>query len=283
MERSTFTLVCRAIVLTLSSERIVVEMCQYAKMFAPTGSCIGNPTGSCIGNPFSSQSQTIAFLAMDKYEITINTWNSVAQAYHDKMVNTDLYHHTYDLFCDLIHAKRAEILDVACGPGIVAKYLLNKRPDFKILGTDASPNMIKLAAAENPTATFEVLDCREIDRMGKEFDAIMCCFCLPYLSDEDSAQMIATASELLRPDGVIYISLIEDDPGKSGFQTSSAHDGQIYVQYHRGASVRATLEENGFRVLREIRQRDSQRDDSSSTDLFILAKKVDWSSIQEEL
>lgn len=55
----------------------------------------------------------------------------------------------------------AAIVEVACGPGNITKYLLNKRPGFKIGGIDLAPNMVELAKVNNPTASFQVMDSRK--------------------------------------------------------------------------------------------------------------------------
>ena len=82
---------------------------------------------------------------MDTYKETFVTWNKVAKLYQDKFMDLDLYNDTYDTFCDQVNIRNATILDIGCGPGKITKYLLNKRPDFRIEGIDISPNMIELA------------------------------------------------------------------------------------------------------------------------------------------
>lgn len=39
----------------------------------------------------------------------------------------DLYNDTFDKFCDLVEKRGADILDIATGPGNVAKYLYCKK------------------------------------------------------------------------------------------------------------------------------------------------------------
>lgn len=82
---------------------------------------------------------------MDKYLETFETWNNVAKLYENKFMDLDLYNDTYEKFCEILLKKNSKILEIGCGPGNITKYLLAKRPDFDILGTDISPNMIELA------------------------------------------------------------------------------------------------------------------------------------------
>ena len=140
-------------------------------------------------------------------------------------MHLDLYNDTFDLFCNNIAQENAEILDVACGPGNITQYLLKKRPDFKILGIDLSTNMINLARLNNSTAEFLLMDCRKIGLLDKKFDGIMCGFCLPYLSKTAAVKLINDAAQLLNPNGVFYLSTMEENEDKkSGLKTSSTGD-----------------------------------------------------------
>jgi trans-aconitate methyltransferase len=134
---------------------------------------------------------------MDKYEVTIKTWDLLAQKYQDGFMDLNLYDESYDVFCELLEKKSASILELGCGPGNITKYLLNKRPHYKIHATDAAPSMIALARKNNPTATFEVIDTRNISELKNKYDAIVCGFCLPYLSETDCIKLIEDSFQLL--------------------------------------------------------------------------------------
>jgi trans-aconitate methyltransferase len=209
---------------------------------------------------------------MDKTKMAVDVFNKRAGIYQDKFMDTGLYHDTFDLFCRNIKKENACILDIACGPGNITKYLLSKRPDFKILGIDLAPNMIALAAINNPSAEFQIMDCRDISTTGKKYDAIMCGFCLPYLSKEETEQLIKDVSALLNTNGVFYISTMEGDHSKSALKTSSSGD-QIYQHFHEAGYLVKALEENGFIII-DLRRKVYQGNDGATiTDLVIIAGK----------
>ena len=171
---------------------------------------------------------------MDNYKETIETYDKSAKNYQDKFMDMDLYNDTYDKFCDLIDKQNPDILEIASGPGNITRYLLSKRPDFKILGIDLAPSMIDLARLNIPRADFEVMDCRNIDRLDRLFDAIMCGFCIPYLSKEDCDKLIKDCTNLLNQSGLVYISTMEDDYSKSGFETTSfSGENRVFIYYHQ--------------------------------------------------
>ncbi len=185
---------------------------------------------------------------MDRYEETFKTWNKIASLYQDKFIGMHLYDSSYDWVCASIKTIKAEILEIGCGPGNITKYLLSKRPDFRIYGIDIAPNMIALAKENNPTAEYDVMDCRQIEVLKKKFDGVVCGFCLPYLSQDDCDKLIKDSYKLLAENGLIYLSFVEGDPKDSAFQTSSDGD-RVYFYYHSLDEMKARLVENKFRVI----------------------------------
>lgn len=184
---------------------------------------------------------------MDSYKITIHTFNKQAVRYQEKYMHLDLYNDTYDTFCTLVEKPGASILELACGPGNITKYLLAKRPDFKILATDMAPNMLELAKVNCPGAEFELMDCRDIDKITASYDAIVCGFVLPYLSKEDIKKLIKDSYSLLNTGGIIYLSTMEGNYADSGYRTSSDGNDQAFIYYHQQDYIQEQLLKNGFK------------------------------------
>ncbi len=207
---------------------------------------------------------------MNKYQITFQTWNKVADLYQKHFMDLDLYNDTYDAFCQRI-SPNAKVLEIGCGPGNITKYILDKRPDFELLAIDVAPSMIDLARANNPNAEFKVMDCREIDTISEKFNAIMCGFCLPYLSKNDCKKLIVDSANLLHKDGQIYLSVTEGDYQKSGFQTGSTGD-KTYFYYYQEDFLIEELEKNGFEDI-EIFRKTYPRGEGEEIHLIVMAKK----------
>lgn len=182
---------------------------------------------------------------MDRYKETFETWNKVASLYQDKFMELTLYNETYDFICNAVNKPNSKIIEIGCGPGNITKYLLSKRPDFDIFGIDIAPKMIELAKKNNPTASFAVLDIRKINQIKTKYDAIVCGFCLPYLSHSDSIKMINDCYNLLNENGLIYISFVEGDPNKSDFQVGSSRD-RTYFYFYDLDQVKKVLTKNDF-------------------------------------
>jgi trans-aconitate methyltransferase len=211
---------------------------------------------------------------MDSYEVTVETFDRNASVYQDKYMYLDIYNDTYDLFCELIKKRNPAIFEMGCGPGNITKYLLSKRPDFKIEAIDMAPNMLRLAQINNPNVTFKVMDCRKIDKITAKYDAIIGGFCLPYLSKEDTDKLIKDCSTMLNPNGLLYLSTMEDDYSKSGYETASNGKDKAFIYYHQEAYLRGRLVEQGFEIVDFRRKNFVKGDGTSSLDIIFIAKKT---------
>ena len=180
---------------------------------------------------------------MDRYKETFDTWNKIASLYQDKFMELDLYNDSYDFICNSIDKPNAKLLEIGCGPGNITKYLISKRPDFDIFGIDIAPNMVELARQNNPAAHFAVMDSRQINNLDSKYDGIVCGFCLPYLSQTETNELISNSYNLLSDNGLLYLSFVEGDPDKSDFKAGSG--GRVYFYYHKLDDI--TLQLNSFK------------------------------------
>ncbi|MCW3102735.1 MAG: SAM-dependent methyltransferase [Bacteroidetes bacterium] len=211
---------------------------------------------------------------LDKNENAVAIFNKLAKEYQSKFMDVSLYGDTFDRFCNAIKSGNARVLELACGPGNITKYLLSRRPELEILGTDLSENMIALAAANNPAAEFRLMDCRNIGTLDEKYDAVMCGFCLPYLSKEEALQLIRDASKIIRARGIIYISTMEDEYSNSGLRKGSTGD-EIFMHYHESDYLIKALEENGFEMLETTRKEYPGPDGSKTTDIVLIAQRTE--------
>jgi len=136
---------------------------------------------------------------------------------------------------------------------------------------DLSPKMIELAKSNNPTATFTVMDCRQIASLGGHYDAIIAGFCFPYLTREEVAKFIRDAQDMLNPGGILYISFMEGDYTDSGLQSRNNIDW-VCTYYHNTDLLIETLQSRGFEIIEVIRQAFTSDDLPDATDVFIYAR-----------
>jgi ubiquinone/menaquinone biosynthesis C-methylase UbiE len=184
---------------------------------------------------------------MHKTNMAVAVFDKHALEYEQRFMDVSLYAEMLNTFCDSIMKKEATILELACGPGNITRYLLDKLPELKITATDLSTNMLELAKKNTPEATFELMDCRDIDKLSKKFDGIVCGFCLPYLDKEEALKLIKDSASVLSENGVLYISTIEGDYSTSGLTTNS-HGDSVYMYYHEEKYLKQAIEEH-FEII----------------------------------
>lgn len=183
-----------------------------------------------------------------------------------------MYDGSYREFCDLLTQGRARVLDAACGPGNVSRYLMAQRPDLDLLGIDLAPRMVELARQAVPSARFLVHDCRHLADLQRRFDGIICAFGLPYLSPEELTAFVGAADHALDAGGVLYLSTMLGNSEDSGLQPCSTGD-PVYINYHSEDDIIRSLERRGLLVVRQSRTTGPGAASKVTTDLIVIAKK----------
>lgn len=210
---------------------------------------------------------------MDKTERTIKTYDLHAEAYENKFMDFSSYTQRIKAFCDIL-APGASVLDIGCGPGNVAKQLIESNKEFKILGIDLSSEMINRARANviSPQVEFRVSDIRNMGLEGKIFNAAIASFCLPHLSNKEAEKLIKDISNLLPEGGLLYLSCMEGTD--SGFETTSFSSNDcIFFNYYSEEFIQEIFRDNGLRIIELQRDIYLESDGSKTIDMFFTAKK----------
>lgn len=208
---------------------------------------------------------------MDAFIVSVQRFDEFASEYASRFMNIDSYIDSVDVFCKPSVVRNPKILELACGPGNFTKYLKSKFPDSSILAVDLAPKMIEIAKQILPDVDFRVMDVRDINRLEEKFDLIMCSFCLPFLSKVDSQKLIIDCSQLLNKGGKLYISTMEGDESKAGFEpTSFTGTSEVYFNYHRQTDIEEMFKAAGFNLTYIKRQEYKESDGTILTDMIFI-------------
>jgi ubiquinone/menaquinone biosynthesis C-methylase UbiE len=209
---------------------------------------------------------------MDHSALSAKVFHKLADRYREKYMDLTMYDDFYGEFSELLPRGRARVLDVACGPGNVARYLMAQRPELDLLGIDLAPRMVELAREAVPSARFTVHDCRNMAGLKQRFDGIICAFGLPYLSGHETEAFIRAASEVLELTGIFYLSTMLGRSEDSGLERCSSGD-QVYVNYHSEDQIIRSLQGRGFTILKHERIPSPSAAPRPTTDLIVIAKR----------
>lgn len=207
---------------------------------------------------------------MDRTSTAVNVFNKLASQYAERFMDVSLYAESLDILCERLSKSDAEILELACGPGKISRAILDRCPQVKLHGTDLAPKMLEIAGKMNPEAEFSIMDARHLKSLNKEFNCIVCAFGLPYLSKEESLQLISDAASMLRKDGLIYLSTMEDAYSSSGIQKGSTGD-ELYMYFHESQYLIEALERSGFENIATFRKKYIDSKGIPVTDLILIA------------
>jgi ubiquinone/menaquinone biosynthesis C-methylase UbiE len=209
---------------------------------------------------------------VDTCQISVSTFDRFAETYAGKYLALDTYDAYYREFCARV-APQGAVLDVACGPGNVSAFLARERPDLQVLGIDLAPNMVRLAQAHVPSASFVVHDCRHLVDLGRVFDGIAYAFGLNYLDQEDAKQFFGSLGKVLASDAVLYLSAMLGPRERSGLQTSSGGD-QVYVQYRPRQEIEQLVQSAGLEIVMSDEIASPASASHPTIDLVLVARRI---------
>lgn len=119
--------------------------------------------------------------------------------------------------CLLRHAgieNGMKVLEIATGSGEMFRRLLRSNPDGKTFGLDLSPNMAartqRRARREFPASRAHcgAVDVRSMPFRSASFDAVVCCYLLELLCEDDIRLTLREVSRVLRPGGRFSLVVI---------------------------------------------------------------------------
>ena len=149
----------------------------------------------------------------------INTpayWNGVYQEECESgRVLSEDYSRDYGPIHDTILSlvpEGSEVLDIACGPGLLCRKIKQQWPSSQVLGVDFSQYMIAQNQQRDASLGIEYrcVDVRtSLGSIGRAFDVISMCEILEHL--EEAEAVVAAAMTLLKPGGRFILTCPHDD------------------------------------------------------------------------
>ncbi|WP_309061611.1 class I SAM-dependent methyltransferase, partial [Streptomyces sp.] len=107
----------------------------------------------------------------------------------------------------LLPDHASDLLDVACGTGIVTRRFA-ARDGLRVTGADLAPSMTRMAAARLPGAVVRA-DSRRLPFADARFDAVVSVWLLHLLpGPEDVRAVVGECARVLRPGGV-YVTTVD--------------------------------------------------------------------------
>ena len=150
----------------------------------------------------------------------------------------------------------SEILDIACGSGVLARHLLTKAGSSGcVVGLDLTPGMIVVAQEVEPDIEWVLGTAEELPHADNLFDGVTCQFGMMFFNDRKKA--VREMKRVLKPGGKLAVAVwnaIEHNPAHGAMrdllntEVSTAAGDAIQSPYSLGNTreVVETLDEAGF-------------------------------------
>lgn len=182
----------------------------------------------------------------DLVKKTIAVYDTIASSYA-KQIEKYAPDIERNKFINLI-PKGAKILDAGCGPGRDCYYFA--KHGLNIIGVDLSEKLLEIAKKRVPQATFIKQDLRKLDFPEQSFDGVWVCASLHHLNRNDASRVLGKFFQLLKPNGVLFIS-VKEGTGEEDVRESLSSGLPRHYVYYKLEELKKLLEKAGF-VVTEI-------------------------------
>lgn len=138
-----------------------------------------------------------------------------AEAYEDKAVPAIFRQFAGYLVEEARPAPGSDVLDVACGTGIVARTVAERSGGARIVGVDINEGMLAVARRLRPDLEWHHGDAADLPFQDDTFDAVLCQASLMYFPDR--AEAVAEMARVTRPGGSVAVLVWDALENQTGY------------------------------------------------------------------
>lgn len=180
------------------------------------------------------------------------TYNRTAENYFQDHKNDDWWKPGVDEFISFL-SQGAMVLDVGCGTGIKAKYLMEK--GLRVTGVDFSDKCIEIAKIEAPGGKFIVSDMKDLSGVRGLFDGLFAQASLLHISKKEVPEILNNLIVKLKIGGYFYIALKEKKGGKKDEEVvvdnDYGYEYERFFSYFTMDEVKSNLKNLGMKIYYE--------------------------------
>jgi len=143
---------------------------------------------------------------MDKNQKTVQAYDKNPQFYADKFDSYGIRIDDIDRAIKLNESGSNLVLELGCGNGKDAEYIVSKVGKDNYVGLDASEGLIELARTKVSHVTFKIEDMRKISVTPETYGIIFSFASLLHLKQGEMADLVKKSCQSLKKGGVLYIS-----------------------------------------------------------------------------
>jgi SAM-dependent methyltransferase len=138
---------------------------------------------------------------------------------------------------------RSSILDLGCGGGQDARFLLAK--GFRVVGMDLTTAFLRAARNTAPSVPLVLADMRDLPFRDASFDAVWAAACLMHLPKSDTACVFKKLREVVRPGGLLATTVTYGT--QSRILTDGWMPGRYFARWQK-AELARVVERSGWMI-----------------------------------
>ena len=142
----------------------------------------------------------------DKNKETVEAYDKNSRYYAEKFDSYGIRTEDIDQALKLDESGSNKVLELGCGGGQDAQYIISKVGADNYIGVDASAGLINIAREKNPTGEFHIKDMRNVSYETETFGVIFSFASMLHVNREELAQMVKKCHKWLKIGGILYIS-----------------------------------------------------------------------------
>jgi len=166
---------------------------------------------------------------MDKNKKTIEAYDKNPQFYADKFDSYGVRFEDIDRAIKLNESGSDKTLELGCGNGRDAQYIISKVGIDNYEGIDASQNLIKFAKEKVSHGTFLVKDMKDLEVSPETYGIIFSFASMLHVNREDMGTLLLRCYRWLKIGGILFISTKHGEYKEE--KTNNLGDDKYYYFY----------------------------------------------------
>lgn len=176
-----------------------------------------------------------------------------------------------DEFLEYLEKVRGKaVLDLGSGPGVNAAYMQSR--NFQVVGIDLSEKMVEYARSKYPNIEFRLGDMMKLPFPASSFEGILASYSLIHLTKDAVASVVPRLYEILRPGGIIYLSVQYGDSIQGFFSHPLIPKDKVFLNIFAKEEIFDLLSKYGFEIVSQ-HEKLPHENVFNFAKLFIIAKK----------
>lgn len=178
-----------------------------------------------------------------------------SKEYEEYMKNTNHTRAQFSIIDKFLPEIKGIVLDIATGPGIIAKYI-KKKTNCEVYGIDYCKEMIKQAKKTSKNINFEIGKAESLPYPDNYFDVVTCSYGFYWF--KDIGKVILEVRRVLKPRGRFIVLEEEFDNGDPKLRFSKYKKNYLkelaeLENYFGTVYLKNKLESFNFKIIKEIK------------------------------